>query len=126
MNYEFDLDSWMDKLPLHAEHGRYSGKVITSPPQLCNTEWLRRNMDDQYEWGDSVPADVFAMADGEPENRYATKIGGLPYRPASEPWPQSVGGRHLALLAQFNFTNSTCLNPSCSGRDAREPPIPCA
>jgi hypothetical protein len=46
------------------------------------------------------------MSTGEPENRYATKIGGLPYRSRKLPWPTARSGRPLALIAQFNFTNS--------------------
>ena len=107
MNYQFDLEDWMAKFPLEEWHGGYySGQDITSPVDLCNNEWLRREMADEYDWGDAVPADVFVMADGEPENRFATKIGGLPYRPALEPWPTSHSGSPLNFVAQFNFSES--------------------
>lgn len=107
MNYQFDLEKWMAMFPLEAPHGRYHGSTITSPCHLCKNEWLRRGMQDQYDWGKAVPSDLFVMAEGEPENRFATKIGGLPYRLASTPWPISKSGKPLIFLAQFNFSDST-------------------
>jgi hypothetical protein len=107
MNYEFHLEDWLPRFPLRERYGRYSGDDITSPCDICNIEWLRRGMVDQYDWGRPVPVDVFVMSKGEPENRYATKIGGLPYRPRDLLWPCAPSGRPLAMIAQFNFTNST-------------------
>jgi hypothetical protein len=106
MNYEFDLENWLPRFPLTDRHGHYSGDDITSPCDLCNNEWLRRGMRDQFDWGEPVPIDVFIHSVGEPENRFATKIGGLPYRPAHLQWPTTKDGRSMALIAQFNFTNS--------------------
>lgn len=106
LNYEFNLNSWLQRFPLEEKYGRYDAGVITSPVDICNIEWLRRGMVDQYKWGRPVPVDVFVMSMGEPENRFATKIGGLPYRPSSLPWPRAASGKPLALIAQFNFTNS--------------------
>lgn len=93
--------------PLEAPHGRYHGDTITSPCHLCNNEWLRRGMQDQYDWGKPVPSDLFVMAEGEPENRFATKIGGLPYRSADASWPVSKNGKPLNFVAQINFSDST-------------------
>ncbi len=108
MNYDFDLEAWLPRFPLRGRYGLgdYSGEDITSPCDICNNEWLRRGMADQFDWGKPVPVDVFVMSKGEPEWRYATKIGGLPYRPANVPWPTATSGKPLALIAQFNFTNS--------------------
>src|SRR5262249_806948 len=72
VNYEFHLDEWLPRFPLREEYGHYSGDDITSPCDICNIEWLRRGMLDQYDWGQPVPVDVFVMSRGEPENRYAT------------------------------------------------------
>jgi hypothetical protein len=63
-------------------------------------------MQDQFDWGEAVPMDVFVMADGEPENRWVTKIGGLPYRPAGLEWPTTSDGSPSFFLAQFDFTDS--------------------
>lgn len=116
MNYEFRLEEWLPRFPLRERYFRdfrtqigtvhYSAGDITSPCDICNVEWLRRGMVDQYDWGRPVPVDVFVMSKGEPENRQATKIGGLPYRPRNLAWPCAPSGRPLALIAQFNFTNS--------------------
>jgi hypothetical protein len=109
MNYEFHLEEWLPLFPLRESYGaggHYSGDDITSPCDICNVEWLRRGLIDEYDWGEPVPVDIFVMSKGEPENRYATKIGGLPYRPASARWPCDPSGRPLAFMAQFNFTNS--------------------
>jgi hypothetical protein len=106
VNYEFHLEDWLPRFPLQERYGHYSGSDITSPCDICNIEWLRRGMVDQYDWARRVPVDVFVMSKGEPENRFATKIGGLPYRPRDLPWPCAPSGRPLTLIAQFNFTNS--------------------
>ena len=106
MNYEFDFESWLDRLPLEPKHGRYSGDDITGPREICNNEWLRRGMADQFDWGEPVPIDIFIHSSGEPERRDCTKIGGVPYRPESKEWPTNSAGRSLALLAQFDFSNS--------------------
>jgi hypothetical protein len=63
-------------------------------------------MQHEYEWGEPVPVDIFVMSKGEPANRFATKIGGLPYRPASASWPSAESEVPLVFLAQFNFTSS--------------------
>ncbi|REJ81244.1 MAG: DUF1963 domain-containing protein [Planctomycetota bacterium] len=106
MSYEFILEDWLPQfLPLEV-HGHYSAEVITSPCELCNNEHLRHGMRDQFDWGDPVPTDVFVMSKGEPKDRHVTKIGGLPYRDAEIDWPHTPSGRSMALLAQFNFTDS--------------------
>ena len=106
MNYRFDLDEWLHRFPLDSNSERYSGEAITSPWDICNNELLRREMQDQYVWGPPVPVDVFVMAEGEPPDRFVTKIGGLPYRPARAEWPRAQNGRPLEFLAQFNFRDS--------------------
>lgn len=106
MNYEFELEEWLPRFPLREKFGHYSGNDITSPYDICNIEWLRRGMVDEYAWGQSVAVDVFVMSKGEPANRYVTKIGGVPYRSAEDPWPLDGSGRPLALIAQFNFVDS--------------------
>jgi uncharacterized protein YwqG len=106
MNYRFNLEEWLARFPLASDVERYSGEIITSPCDICNNEWLRREMQDQFKWGKAVPIDVFIMAEGEPDNRYATKIGGLPYRPAAAQWPLTSLGHPMTFFAQFNFSDS--------------------
>jgi hypothetical protein len=52
------------------------------------------------------PVDVLVWGIGEPERRDVTKTGGIPYRPASMPWPREVDGRPIDFLAQIRFTES--------------------
>jgi hypothetical protein len=106
MNYRFNFEEWLPRLPLEPERGRFSGKIVTSPCHICNNEHLRRDAHDQFEWGPAVPVDIFVMADGEPTDRHVTKIGGLPYRPATMPWPTAEDGTAMSFLAQIDFSDS--------------------
>lgn len=103
--YEFHLEAWLPHIKPISVRDVYSGNIVTGPYDLCENEWLRRGMADQFEWGKAVPTDVFIWALGEPEDRTVTKLGGLPYRAADQPWPMR-GGKPLAFLAQVNFTKS--------------------
>src|ERR1700722_17944867 len=58
VNYEFVLEEWLPRFPLQMRYGHYGGDDITSPCDICNVEWLRRDMVDQYDWGRPVPVDV--------------------------------------------------------------------
>jgi hypothetical protein len=106
MNYRFDLEEWLPRIPLESQHGVFSGEIITSPYHICNNEHLRREAYDQFDWGPAVPVDVFIMAEGEPPDRHVTKVGGLPYRPADMPWPTTDDGTPLSFLAQIDFSDS--------------------
>ena len=112
MNYRFNMNDWLPRFPLAPRHvGSYQADIITSPCHLCNNEQLRQELDGSQEWGRSLPVDVFVMAQGEPENRYATKIAGLPYRPANLGWPLDEAGAPLLFLAQFSFLDSRDIVP---------------
>lgn len=115
MNYRFSLDEWLPRFPLDPNATRYSGESITGPTEICNNELLRREMQDQYTWGPAVPVDLFVMAEGEPENRHATKVSGLPYRPATAKWPMTEQGHPMMFLAQFNFCDSQDLTGDLPG-----------
>jgi len=106
MNYSFNIDDWLWRFPLAPEPGVYRATPITGPRDICTNEQLRREIHDQYIWGEGVPVDVFIMAEGEPADRNVTKIGGLPYRPADAPWPETADGQPLRFIAQFDFTDS--------------------
>lgn len=111
----FDVEQWIPRFPLTPSYGEYSGHLITSPASLCNNELLRRELQDQFDWGPAVPVDIFIMADGEPADRSVTKIGGLPCRRKDAPWPHSPDGRPMAFLAQFNFADSRDIVGSLPG-----------
>lgn len=106
MNYRFNIDEWLPRFPLRPKYDRFSGMFVASPSQICNNEQLRKAAQDQYDWGPAVPVDIFIMADGEPQDRNVTKVGGLPYRPANLAWPTEADGSPLTFLAQFDFTDS--------------------
>jgi hypothetical protein len=112
VNYRFNIDEWLPRFPLAPRYASsYTADGITSPCHVCNNEQLRREVRGFVDWGPSVAVDLFIMAEGEPENRHATKIAGLPYRPAHLPWPIGEAGTPLLFLAQFNFVDSRDIVP---------------
>lgn len=115
-NYRFDLNEWLPRFSLEEEYGHFTAQIITSPRHICQNEWLRREMPDEYDWGDPVPMDIFVMADGEPPERHMTKIGGLPYRPAGAKWPvRRYSGDPMVFFGQFNFADSTDITGELPG-----------
>jgi hypothetical protein len=106
VSYKFHIDEWLPRFPLTPEYGRFSGKQVTGPGGICNNHQLRAEIQGEFSWGRAVPVDIFIMADGEPKDRWVTKIGGLPYRSVGAKWPEAESGRPLTFIAQFNFTNS--------------------
>lgn len=62
-----------------------------------------------------VASDLLTWVKGEPPDRFITKIGGLPYRPSSVPWPLRPSGQPMTFLAQFCFADSTDLVGSLPG-----------
>ncbi len=56
--------------------------------------------------GSGDVADVMKAAAGEPPDRFVTKLGGLPYRPASIPWPRLASGEPMVFLGQICFVHS--------------------
>lgn len=62
----------------------------------------------------AIPADYFVFASGEAPHRAMTKLGGVPFLPASMPWPRrrgTVGD----FYAQLSFVDSKDLLPSLPG-----------
>jgi hypothetical protein len=64
----------------------------------------RHTPDDHYH-----TADVMLVAEGEPADRFVTKLGGVPYRPAALPWPTTARGEPLVFFGQVCFADSTDL-----------------
>ena len=77
--------------------------VIDGPRGMAAVETIRSAFDSL---GEARASDVFIWGLGEPEHPAATKLGGLPYRPADEPWPMSAAGRPLSFMAQVCFADS--------------------
>jgi hypothetical protein len=81
------------------------GGIVCSPGDLALAEQLRREaFAGQQIQG--IPTDIFVFGRGEPKHREATKLGGLPYWPASQDWPCSAEGRPLAFIGQICFADS--------------------
>jgi hypothetical protein len=51
-------------------------------------------------------ADLMKATAGEPADRFVTKLGGLPYRPASVPWPRTANGEAMVFFGQVCFADS--------------------
>ena len=93
--YRFRLSEWRARLGVNGPidfSRRYDTPdlrrhSLTSPIHLVALEDLRSQLAESGLLGQGIPADVFAFALGEPAERHVTKVGGLPYRPAGEPWP---------------------------------------
>ena len=104
---EFDLERWIQEFPLNKvppEH-RCGGSIV-DPASIAVIEQIRRKASVRGELGPSVPTDVFVLGLGEPERRDLTKVGGLPYRPASAPWPLTRSGKPMTFWCQYRFTES--------------------
>jgi len=81
------------------------GNVVDGPKYMAVIEQLRTRSARPLP-PDLVPADVFVWARGEGGPPAGTKIAGLPYRPASAPWPTSREGKPMDFLAQICFADS--------------------
>lgn len=79
-------------------------EMVWGPKQIAVVEQLRR--ESAVDRGRAVPIDVCVWGAGEPSVPFATKIGGVPYRPLNRPWPVDKKGRPLGFLAQFCFIDS--------------------
>ena len=111
----FDLARWCNGFPLaNVPEDERSGQTICSPRTLACVEQFRRKARPEA-LGPSVPVDVFVFAFGEPQDRGATKVGGLPYLRAGDKWPVDDGGVPLTFVAQFNFTESIDIVPPLPG-----------
>ena len=60
----------------------------------------------QTEPGNPHVSDVMLVFEGEPGDRFVTKLGGLPYRPASVPWPRIPSGEPMVFFGQVCFADS--------------------
>jgi hypothetical protein len=53
--------------------------------------------------------DRLEFVPGESADRFVTKVGGLPYRPAGQPWPCQPSGAPMTFVAQICFADSADL-----------------
>jgi len=86
--------------------------VIVGPHDLHVLNALRSRHGVKSEG--AVPSDYFLMARGDAPSRAMTKLGGVPYLPASIPWPER-DGTVADFYAQLNFQDSKGIVPAIPG-----------
>lgn len=91
-----------DPLDLWKAHG----EIITSPSDLCQIELVRERVRKKHDLGRAVPVDIFIWRHGIPDKPYLTKLGGIPHREKSKPWPTAWDGTPYTFVAQFCFLDS--------------------
>lgn len=87
------------------------GRIISSPADLAIAEQVRERVASVRNLGMAVPVDIFLWAVGTPRRPYLTKIGGVPHRPTSKPWPQSDDGMPMTFVCQICFLDSRDIVP---------------
>lgn len=106
-----DLNRWTAQFPLSLEqiaekHTWASSHYIVGPESVAIVEQVRARFGGSTTMGPAAATDVLVWALGEPAERAATKVGGLPYRPAGHPWPTGYEGQPSAFVAQICFADS--------------------
>jgi hypothetical protein len=82
------------------------GTIVTSPSDLCQIELVRERVRTKHDLGRAVPVDTFIWRHGAPDKPYLTKIGGVPHREKTLPWPTDQKGNPYTFVAQFCFLDS--------------------
>lgn len=91
---------------------RFLSYTVTTPLSVVALERARAIIQPLPDECQARPADLFIFNQGEPVDRSVTKVGGLPCRPASWPWPTNPKYGPLTFLGQFNFADSRDLVPA--------------
>ncbi len=89
--------------------------IISGPYDIAVLEQLREASYAHLSGIERVPTDVFVWSRGEPDQRAATKIGGLPYRVAERSWPIAPSGATMTFAAQICFADSRDIVPALPG-----------
>lgn len=103
------LGDWIPRFPVRPDEdaeARSAQAYVVGPKSVAVVEQLRARHGGPAALGPPAPTDVLVWAQGEPEHRAATKIGGLPYRPAGLPWPTGKEGQPSAFVGQICFADS--------------------
>lgn len=106
----FDFEMWTAKrankehLPSWMQDGKLTSTRIVGPYDIVDNETLRARLITDEIVKAKYPAGVFVWAVEDPQVAFATKIGGVPYRRASDPWPM-VDGQPAVFLAQLCFAD---------------------
>src|SRR5262249_29999625 len=92
------------------------GEILIGPGSLAINEQLRAEaFADNHYRGARVATDVFVWQPGEPPNPATTKIGGIPYRSRSSPWPRDQAGKPVRFIAQLCFADSRDISGDLPG-----------
>jgi hypothetical protein len=104
-----------DAVQDHIELMSPKADIAVGPRSVAVNEQLRAEIAAQSPYpGRRVATDVVVWAHGEATVRAATKVGGLPYRSASAPWPADANGSSR-FVAQLNFADSADIVPRLPG-----------
>lgn len=87
------------------------GEEIVGPRSIAIAEQLRieamgTHPDGARSLGEGIETDVLVWGMGPPSRSAASKIGGVPHRPANAPWPRDKRGDPAQFLAQLCFADS--------------------
>ena len=82
------------------------GAPVSSPYDLAVVEQVRRATELVASLGPPTPTDLFLMSPGPGEEPSLTRMGGVPHRPADQPWPTTEAGTPYTFVAQFSFVDS--------------------
>ncbi len=110
--YIFDIDEWRERITI-SDDPEIKIRWMSGPYDVISLDSFTGHSDIVND-----PVDLFVWELGEPDVRWATKIGGLPYRPAGMSWPtfrSSSGDKPMVFLAQFCFVNQPSIFGSLPG-----------
>lgn len=105
----------------HAHNMEPGGDIVIGPASMAYVEQLRQEAGGASRLGTGLPTDIMVWAKGEPEHPAATKTGGVPFRPAGEPWPRGRDGGPSEFLGQICFADSRDILRDRRGRQVELP-----
>lgn len=82
-----------------------NGTAITSPADLCHIELVRKQYALSHDLGRAVPVDIVLWSVAPAVKPFLTKLGGVPHRESTRPWP-TAEGKPYTFVAQFCFADS--------------------
>ena len=113
----FELDEWVKRFPLGGMNKNLDfADTLTGPLPVAYLEQARSAAKGAgVDLGRAVPVDLCVWKLGDTRRREVTKIGGVPYWPAAEPWPVTRGDEPYTFVAQFCFADSRDIVPRLPG-----------
>jgi hypothetical protein len=93
-----------DRPEIRANHdSAWEGNYICCPKSLAMNELVRRKHLKAGELKPTAPCAIYLFGRWDGETPFGTRIGGLPARDHSRPWPVSSEGAPLMFIAQMDF-----------------------